>query len=85
MDGDEFVVFLPGVVEEEGQQALGCFNNWIDSFKHHHSFLPIRISLGVATGEKGTPQEIVLHEADRRLYAATRAGKEILALAHLTP
>lgn len=85
MDGDEFVVFLPGVVEEEGQQALERLKNWIDRINQHHILLPIGISLGVATGEKGTPQEIVLHEADRRLYAATRAGKEILALAHLTP
>lgn len=83
--GDEFVVLLPGVVEEGGQQVLGRLNNCIGSFNQHHSLLPIRISLGVATGEKGTPLEIVLHEADRRMYAAKRARKEKLALDHLTP
>jgi diguanylate cyclase (GGDEF)-like protein len=83
--GDEFVVLLPGVVEEEGQQVPGRLNNCIDSFNQHHSLLPIRISLGVVTGEQGTPLEIVLHEADLRMYAAKHARKEKLALDHLTP
>ena len=45
------------------------------NFNQHHNLLPIRISLGVATGEQGTPLEIVLHEADRRMYAASAPGK----------
>lgn len=77
--GDEFVVLLPGVVEEEDQQALGRLNCCIDEYNSQHRLLPIRISLGVATGEKGTPLEIVLHEADRRMYAAKSARKEKLA------
>ena len=76
--GDEFVVFLPGVGEEESQQALERLNDCMDSYNHHHSLLPIHISFGVATGEKGTPLEIVLHEADRRMYATKHKKKENL-------
>ena len=76
--GDEFVVLLPGVVEEESLQALERLNLCIDSYNSQHSLLPIRISFGVATGEKGTPLEIVLHEADRRMYAVKREKKEKL-------
>jgi diguanylate cyclase (GGDEF)-like protein/PAS domain S-box-containing protein len=77
--GDEFVVLLPGVPEEESQEALGRLNLCVESYNGHHRLLPIRISFGVATGEKGTPLEIVLHEADQRMYAAKRDKKENIA------
>ncbi len=77
--GDEFVILLPGVVEEESQEALGRLNHCIDSYNGQHHLLPIRISFGAATGEKGTPLEIVLHEADQRMYAAKRDKKENIA------
>ena len=76
--GDEFVVLLPGVVEEESWLALERLNGCIDSYNSQHRLLPLRISFGVATGEKGTPLEIVLHEADRRMYAVKRERKENL-------
>lgn len=77
--GDEFVVLLPGVVEEESWEALARLNLCIDSYNQQHSDQPIRISFGVATGAKGTPLEKVLHEADRRMYAAKREKKENFA------
>jgi diguanylate cyclase (GGDEF)-like protein len=77
--GDEFVVLLPGVPEDESQEALGRLNHCIDSYNGQHQLLPIRISFGVATGEKGTLLEIVLHEADQRMYAAKRDKKENIA------
>jgi diguanylate cyclase (GGDEF)-like protein/PAS domain S-box-containing protein len=77
--GDEFVVLLPGVAEEESMQALTRLNDCQDGYNSQHNLLPIRISFGVATGEKGTPLEIVLQEADRRMYAVKREKKENLA------
>ena len=77
--GDEFVVLLSGVGEEESWEALARLNLCIDSYNQQHSDQPIRISFGVATGEKGTPLEKVLHEADRRMYAAKREKKENFA------
>ena len=67
MGGDEFVVLLPGVAEEESHEALERLNHCMQNYNSQHSLLPIRISIGVATGEKGTPLEIVLHEADQRM------------------
>jgi diguanylate cyclase (GGDEF)-like protein/PAS domain S-box-containing protein len=77
--GDEFVVLLPGVVEAEGQEALARLDGCIASYNKLHTVLPIHISFGMATGEKGTPLEIVLHEADRRMYTIKRVKKENLA------
>jgi diguanylate cyclase (GGDEF)-like protein len=77
--GDEFVVLLPGVAEEESQEALERLNHCIEGYNGRHRLLPIRISIGVATGEKGTPLEIVLHEADQRMYAIKREKKENIA------
>ncbi len=34
--GDEFVVLLPGVPEEESQEALGRLNHCIESYNGHH-------------------------------------------------
>ncbi len=77
--GDEFVVLLPGVPEEESHEALERLTHCVESYNGHHRLLPIRISFGIATGEKGTPLEIVLHEADQRMYAAKRDKKENIA------
>ena len=74
--GDEFVVLLPGVAEEESHEALGRLNQCMENYNSQHSLLPISISFGVATGEKGTLLEIVLHEADQRMYTVKRDKKE---------
>jgi diguanylate cyclase (GGDEF)-like protein len=78
--GDEFVVLLPGVAEEESHEALERLNHCMESYNSQHALLPIRISFGVATGKKGTPLEIVLHEADWRMYVVKRDKKENIAL-----
>jgi diguanylate cyclase (GGDEF)-like protein/PAS domain S-box-containing protein len=77
--GDEFVVLLPGVAEEETHEALERLTRCMDGYNSQHSLLPIRISFGIATGEKGTQLEIVLHEADQRMYAVKREKKENFA------
>jgi diguanylate cyclase (GGDEF)-like protein/PAS domain S-box-containing protein len=77
--GDEFVILLPGVAEEETHEALERLNHCLESYNSQHTLLPIRISFGVATGEKGTSLEIVLHEADQRMYAVKRDKKENIA------
>jgi diguanylate cyclase (GGDEF)-like protein/PAS domain S-box-containing protein len=74
--GDEFVVLLPGVAEEESLEALERLNHCMESYNDQHRLLPIRISFGISTGEKGTPLEIVLHQADQRMYTAKRDKKE---------
>ena len=57
-------------------QALERLKHCMDSYNQHHTVLLIHISFGVATGEKGTQLETVLHEADSRMYAVKREKKE---------
>ena len=80
MGGEEFLVVLPGVGAGEAPQRLEAVRLGIASHGWHPitGDLPVTVSIGgVSTTPAGggTPADL-LAEADRRLYAAKRAGRD---------
>jgi diguanylate cyclase (GGDEF)-like protein len=80
MGGEEFLVVLPGVGAGEAPHRLEAFRLGIAA--HHWApitgALPVTVSIGgvsAAPVDGDTPAEL-LAEADRRLYAAKRAGRD---------
>jgi len=74
--GEEFLVLLPdtplaeaAALAERLRIALAC-HDWAEL----HAQLAVTISLGVAELAARAPEDCV-NEADRRLYAAKRAGR----------
>ncbi len=68
--GDEFAVILPQTDAEAGERALERLLARLEEHNRAHPDQPLRISLGVATGDKGRPLAEVVAEADRRMYEA---------------
>ncbi|MDB5807471.1 MAG: diguanylate cyclase [Betaproteobacteria bacterium] len=78
--GDEFALLLPGQAAVAAQdkatriQALvRAGNRATERAEQANSGVPLSLSVGVATGEAGTPVEQVQNQADRRMYEAKRA------------
>ena len=80
MGGEEFLVVLPGVGATEAPRLLEAIRLGIAS----HAWspitgdLPVTVSIGglSAVPGDGDTQTQLLAEADRRLYAAKRAGRD---------
>ncbi len=68
--GDEFAVILPQTDAAAGERALERLLARLEEHNRAQPNQPLRISLGIATGEKGRPLAEVVAEADRRMYEA---------------
>ncbi len=66
--GDEYVVLLPGAGDEVAQKALARVKDNVAAYNQNAPGLPLSLSIGVATGEKGCALAAVVREADRRMY-----------------
>jgi diguanylate cyclase (GGDEF)-like protein len=80
MGGEEFLVVLPGVGAAGAPQRLETIR--LDVASYHWApvtgELPVTVSIGAVTVTPagGDTQAELLAEADRRLYAAKRAGRD---------
>jgi diguanylate cyclase (GGDEF)-like protein len=69
--GDEFIVLLAGASAETGRQVADRILTAVGE----PALAPaIRVSLGIASGDSGTPFEVVSDRADSAMYTAKRAG-----------
>jgi diguanylate cyclase (GGDEF)-like protein/PAS domain S-box-containing protein len=74
--GDEFAVVLPAADATAAEKALLRIRSQIADYNQANPDLPVRLSVGAATGDRGrTPTEI-LRDADRDMYRdkALRTG-----------
>ena len=74
--GDEFVVLLHGMAEEEAAKMLTRVRACEEDFNRTQAGLPLSISLGVATALKGEDAVRVLGDADARMYAEKALRKQ---------
>lgn len=79
--GEEFVALLPGidagglaVVAERVRMLVE--NSWI---QHHGSQIRVTVSVGAALAEPGEGAAALLDRADRLMYAAKAAGRNLVA------
>jgi diguanylate cyclase len=75
--GEEFVVMLPGIGLEEGQQVLTRLQRTLSAefFEHEDKKVFITFSAGVTLYRQGEPIEAALDRSDVALYEAKRTGK----------
>jgi diguanylate cyclase (GGDEF)-like protein len=73
LGGDEFVVLTDGPAAELATRILAAFESPFEVPGGHEPF-HVTTCIGVATGDKGTPEEL-LRDADIALYRAKAAGK----------
>jgi diguanylate cyclase (GGDEF)-like protein/PAS domain S-box-containing protein len=76
--GDEFAVLLPGADAASAQRALDRLALRLEDHNRAGKGLPLHLSLGAATGEKGCRLADVLAQADAGMYVdkrETRAGR----------
>lgn len=67
--GDEFAVLLPHTDATAAAEALARVKKNLQTVNANAPHpVPLSFSLGIATGEKGTPLSQVMKEADRRMY-----------------
>jgi diguanylate cyclase (GGDEF)-like protein len=69
--GDEFVVLLAGASAQTGRHVA---DRIIGAVGESGQAPAIEVSLGIASGDRGTPFEIVSDRADSAMYTAKRAG-----------
>lgn len=77
--GEEFLVVLPGVGATDAPQRLEQIRHDVASYRWAPvtGDLPVTVSIGaVSVVPVGETQAELLAEADRRLYAAKRAGRD---------
>lgn len=74
--GDEFVVLLHGMAENEAIKKLERVRKCENEFNRTQSGLPLSISLGVATALRGEDIPRMLGEADARMYAEKALRKQ---------
>jgi len=66
--GDEFVVLLPEIDANQGKDILRRVKQAINSFNQTHPDKMVNVSVGLATGEKGTSLKKVFQQADEQMY-----------------
>ncbi|NVN89103.1 MAG: diguanylate cyclase [Desulfuromonadales bacterium] len=74
--GDEFVVLLHGMAEDEAIKKLGRVRGCEGNFNRTQAGPPLSISLGVATALRGEDVPRMLGEADARMYAEKALRKQ---------
>jgi diguanylate cyclase (GGDEF)-like protein/PAS domain S-box-containing protein len=66
--GDEFAILLPETDMQVAEAIIARLKVNLASFNRNHADLPISISIGVATGEKGAALDDILKQADEIMY-----------------
>jgi diguanylate cyclase (GGDEF)-like protein/PAS domain S-box-containing protein len=66
--GDEFAILLPETDTEEANLIISRLKANIAGYNRSHADLPVSISIGVATGEKGASLDLILKQADEIMY-----------------
>ncbi len=66
--GDEFAILLPETDMPVAQAIIARLNANLTGYNRSHADLPISISIGVATGEKGAALDDILKQADEIMY-----------------
>ncbi len=66
--GDEFAILLPETDMPVAQAIIARLKANLAGYNRSHADLPISISIGVATGEKGAALDDILKQADEIMY-----------------
>ncbi len=66
--GDEFAILLPDTDAVEADAIITRLKTNLAAYNRNHPDLPISISIGVASGQKGTSLSDVLKQADEIMY-----------------
>ena len=74
--GDEFAILLPDTDAVEANAIITRLKANLDTYNRHHPDLPISISIGVATGEKGVLLNDILKHADEIMYQQKPARRK---------
>jgi diguanylate cyclase (GGDEF)-like protein len=75
MGGDEFAVLLPGTDAAAAEQAMERIHKLVALNNTFYQGPPLKISLGVATGHKGSSLTQVQRLADDHMYQSKRKNK----------
>jgi diguanylate cyclase len=78
--GEEFVILLPDTTVEEAERVMVRVQRELTKrfFMHNHERVLITFSAGVASRRPGEGQETVIERADRAMYEAKLAGKNLV-------
>jgi diguanylate cyclase (GGDEF)-like protein/PAS domain S-box-containing protein len=66
--GDEFAILLPETDLVEAEAIISRLKVNLAGYNRSHADLPVSISIGVATGQKGATLDIILKQADEIMY-----------------
>jgi diguanylate cyclase (GGDEF)-like protein/PAS domain S-box-containing protein len=68
ISGDRFAALLPLSSKDIGQTALDRVQKALETHnKHHHGDIPLQLSFGVATGEKGCRLNDILKQSEKAM------------------
>lgn len=78
--GEEFLAALKDMTEPQGLLLAEKIRAAVESgiFRHEDETIPVTISLGVATYRDGETPDQLISRADKALYAAKDAGRNII-------
>lgn len=76
--GEELIVLFPGIAYQDCFELLECWRETLCSRQWRETGLKVSFSCGIAERTPGISAQEVLIEADRNLYAAKRAGKNVI-------
>ncbi|MDD5723693.1 MAG: PAS domain S-box protein, partial [Syntrophales bacterium] len=66
--GDEFAVILPGTNAATTKESINRVRRFLAAHNEDHPACPLSLSIGTATGEKGTLLANVQNKADKHMY-----------------
>jgi diguanylate cyclase (GGDEF)-like protein len=70
--GDEFAILMPNTDALSAERALGRVSHMIDINNKFYQGVPLSLSLGAGTGQKGDSLETIQRQADDRMYEQKR-------------
>jgi diguanylate cyclase (GGDEF)-like protein len=70
--GDEFALILPSVERIEGEAMMKVILDLVAINNEFYTDLPLSLSMGIATSERGERLEAVVKRADLEMLAAKR-------------
>ncbi len=73
--GEEFLVLLPGMGEDEAFQCAERIRKMVESMELKYPPRQITASFGVSSLKKGQSMDDVIHRADEALYDAKTSGR----------
>lgn len=78
--GEEFLVVLKGLTETQGRLLAEKVRGAVESstFRHKNGTISITISLGIASYRDGESPDQLILRADKALYAAKDAGRNLV-------